>query len=325
MARALLLSALLALIAAAPAAARAPAPGAPGTKHTWAPADKHGFLTAHQRGGNAYATLRQASLSEVYFPDLSTPAYRGLQFAVRDGRTLQRETATGDAAHAEPVAAGVQARVEPLPGSLGFRQVVSTSRWRLTKTWITDPGRPVVLANVRLDSLTGRALKLYVLADPAPGDDGDDDRGAVRHGRLLAWDGDAAAAVAATPRLRGGTSGYAGSRSDPWLRLRRGSALKRWDARRHGNVVQAARTRLDGVRHRTMTLALGFGGRRAARRAGRPPRCGRASPPRWPASTPAGAATSPHSPPRPRRSRPTPRSRGSTSSRSWCSRRRRTS
>jgi Glucodextranase, domain N len=33
-----------------------------------APADKHGFGTAHQLAGNAYFTLRQASLSEVYSP-----------------------------------------------------------------------------------------------------------------------------------------------------------------------------------------------------------------------------------------------------------------
>ena len=117
MSRVPVLAALCAALVLVPSAsAKPPAPGAPGDRHTWAPADKHGFLTAHQRGGNAYATLRQASLSEVYFPDLSTPAYRGLQFAVRDGRTLQRETATGDAAHAEPVARGVQARVDAAAG-----------------------------------------------------------------------------------------------------------------------------------------------------------------------------------------------------------------
>ena len=75
MSRVPVLAALCAALVLVPsAAAKPPAPGAPGDRHTWAPADKHGFLTAHQRGGNAYATLRQASLSEVYFPDLSTPA-----------------------------------------------------------------------------------------------------------------------------------------------------------------------------------------------------------------------------------------------------------
>ena len=73
----LLLPVLAVLASAVPAqAARPPAAGAPGVRHTWAPADKHGFGTAHQLGGHAYFTLRQASLSEVYYPDLSTPAFR---------------------------------------------------------------------------------------------------------------------------------------------------------------------------------------------------------------------------------------------------------
>ena len=48
-----LASVCAALVAAAPAAARPPAPGAPGANHTWAPADKHGFGTAHQVASNA--------------------------------------------------------------------------------------------------------------------------------------------------------------------------------------------------------------------------------------------------------------------------------
>ncbi len=176
-----------ALAVAAPAAAQPPAPGAPGATHTWAPADKHGFATAHQLEGNAYLTLRQASLSEIYFPDLSTPAFRGLQFAVTAGkRFLDRETVDDDPDHVEPVAAGVSARVEPLPGALGFRQVTQTARWKLTKTWITDPARASALARVRFESRTGKPLRLYVLADPAPGDDGNDDRGASASSRSRA-------------------------------------------------------------------------------------------------------------------------------------------
>jgi len=257
-----LLCACAALAAGAPAAAKPPqAPGAPGATHTWAPADKHGFGTSHQPAGNAYFTLRAASLSEVYYPDLSTPAFRGLQFAVTDGRTfLDRETVDDDAAHIEPVAAGVNARVEPLDGTLAYRQVTRTARWRLTKTWITDPRRASVLAQVRLVSLTGRKLQLYVLADPAPGDDGDDDR-AVRDGRrLIAFDEAAASAVAAEPALRKTSSGYRGSASDPWKDLQADKRLGGYEAARPGNVVQGARTRLTGRRGRDrMTLAISFG------------------------------------------------------------------
>src|SRR5215207_3382877 len=248
------------LCAAQAQAALKPAPGAPGAIHTWAPADKHGFGSARQARSPVAFTLRQASLTEVYYPDLSTPGFRGLQFAVADRRgRLTRETVDDDPRHIERVAPGVRARVEAVDGTLAYRQVTSTSRWKLTKTWITDPARATVLARVRFRSLTGRKLRLYVLADPAPGDDGNDDRGAFADRRLLAFDDTAASAVATEPALRGGSSGYKGTASDPWRDLRAGGGLHRYDASAPGNVVQGARTVLDGVRRRHLTLAIGFG------------------------------------------------------------------
>ena len=81
-----------------------------------------------------------------------------------------------------------------------------------------------------------------MLADPAPGDDGDDDRGR----KLVAWDDAAASAVAATPRLRGATSGYKGTRATRGAARARGK-LRRFEALEKGNVYQAARTALDGA------------------------------------------------------------------------------
>lgn len=233
----------------------APALAAPGAKSTWAPADKHGFGTARELGSPVWFTLRQASLSEVYYPDLDTPSLRGLQFAVSDGHSfVDRETVDDDPDHIEPVAPGVRARVEPVPGSLTFRQVVETSRWRLTKTWFTDPGRASVLADVRFESKTHRPLRLYVLADPAASDTGDDDRGRG----MVAWDASSASSIAADPGLRDETAGYRGEPSDPWLDLQ-DHRLSRSVAGEPGNVVQGALTRLDGVRSTHMTLAIGFG------------------------------------------------------------------
>ncbi|HET8950989.1 MAG TPA: glycoside hydrolase family 15 protein [Solirubrobacteraceae bacterium] len=256
----LLLPVLAVLACAVPAqAAGPPASGAPGARHTWAPADKHGFGTAHQLAGHTYFTLRQGSLSEVYYPDLSTPGFRGLQFAITDGRTfVDREVVDDDPRHIEPLAPGVTSTVTPLDRSLGYRQVTKNARWRLTKTWITDPGRDTVLARVRFEAKTNRPLQLYVLADGAPGNDGNDDRGTSGDATLVTYDDEAASAVSASPALSETSSGYKGTESDPWRDLQDHS-LAGTDATQAGNVVQGARTALDGKNRQDMTLAIGFG------------------------------------------------------------------
>ncbi len=248
---AFVLTVALTFALAGSAAAKPQAPGAPGDPHTWAPADKHGFGTATDLDSNVWFTLRAAELSEVYYPDLGTPSLRSLEFAVTDGRTfIDRET--------DP---GVEARVKSSPESLTFRQITSTDRWRIAETWITDPGSDRVLADVRFKSLTGRPLKLYTLIDPAPGNDGNDDRGRSRGGALIASDDTVASRITAKPRLKQTTSGYLGTTSDPWADLSADLDLDRsYAARRPGNVVQAARTGLTGKRgSQRMTLSIGFG------------------------------------------------------------------
>ena len=135
MRRAFLTTSLAVVAAVAPAGPALPAPsapGAPGERHTWGPADKQGFGTARGEASNVAFTLRSHELSEVYYPDMSTPAFRGLEFAVTDGRSFtDRETGPG-----------VRSRVSAVRGSLAFRQATWTRRWKLTKTWITDPGGP---------------------------------------------------------------------------------------------------------------------------------------------------------------------------------------
>jgi glucoamylase len=116
-----------------------------------------------------------------------------------------------------------------------------------------------VLVDVRFESLTERPYKLYVLADPALSNTGDDDRGARRGAALVAWDATNASALAASPALRTGSSGYMGA-SDGWTDLRDDHRLDwSYDASTAGNVVHVAETSLTGVgRPREMTLALGF-------------------------------------------------------------------
>ena len=109
----LLVSLFAVLASAAPAlAARPPAPGAPGASHTWAPADKHGFGTAHQLAGQRVLHAAPGVAERGLLPrPLARRAFRGLQFAVTDGRTfVDREVVDDDPRHIEPVAPGVTAR-----------------------------------------------------------------------------------------------------------------------------------------------------------------------------------------------------------------------
>jgi glucoamylase len=250
-----LLAALVVLIAAlAPAAATArsdTAPGAPGAKAWWTPADKDGFGTAASLDSKLWHTLEQGELTEVYYPDLGTPSIRDLQLVVTDGRTFadrERDATTH--------------RVELVDDrSLTYRQIdtAKSGAYRIVKTYVTDPSRSTLLVDVRFQSLTGRAYRVYALLDPALSNDGNDDSGTTSHGALLTQDAKAGSALIADPGFGRTSTGYLDA-SDGWTDLRDDFRMD-WTYRSspNGNVAQIAQTRLDGVRKRHLQLALGLG------------------------------------------------------------------
>ncbi|HEX4692492.1 MAG TPA: glycoside hydrolase family 15 protein [Solirubrobacteraceae bacterium] len=249
-ASALAVAALLAL----PAAARAAdAPGAPGDVATWTTGDKDGIGTATSAASKVWLTLNDGELTEVYAPDLGTPSVRDLQFAVSDGSSFverEREDATHVITQADP-------------RSLTYRQVDTsgTGRWRITKTYVTDPSRAAVLVDVRFESLTGKPLQLYALLDPALSNTGDDDIGGSDGRALYASDAHNAVALASQPAPVKLSSGYAGT-SDGWTDLKTDFRLDRTYQRAAdpGNVQQIAQLPLTGLKgHQQATLALGFG------------------------------------------------------------------
>ena len=80
-----------------------------GTKATWAEADKAGFGTARSLGSNVWFTLRGGNVSDVFYPDLSTPSVRTLELVV-----------VGDDFVDRPPAGTAVSR--PDPRSLRYRQ-----------------------------------------------------------------------------------------------------------------------------------------------------------------------------------------------------------
>jgi glucoamylase len=258
MRRSILLALLLVptLLAAPALAARGPAPGAPGQKAVWTEADKDGYGSATRLASKTWLTLDDGRLTEVYYPNLGTPALRDLQFVVSDGRTFSEREQDS-----------TRQRVRLLDSrSLSYRQinVDRDGRYRIVKTYTTDPARSSVLVRVRFQSLSRRPLRLYVLHDPALSNNGDDDSGATRRGGLVAWDAQAASALLTDARFRRTSSGFLGT-SDGWTDLRTDHRMNwAYDPARDGNVVQTARTNLNGRRRQEMTLALGFGADRRA-------------------------------------------------------------
>ncbi len=82
-----------------------------------------------RHGEQGRYTLQDGGLSEVYYPDLGTPSVCDLRFVVTDGRTFTERDSDATVTHlADPHAlVYVQTDTE------------KSGRWRITKTYVTDP------------------------------------------------------------------------------------------------------------------------------------------------------------------------------------------
>ena len=150
------LALLVALVLVCARARAGEGPGAPGDKARWAKADKHGFGTSASRSSRVWFTLRQTEMTEVYYPDLSHPSARALEFMV-DGKPVTGGTVANDA--------------------LTYTQTSETRAWRLIRTYVTDPERATVLIKVRFESRDGEDHDVEIEFDPQLYNDGDDDVG----------------------------------------------------------------------------------------------------------------------------------------------------
>ena len=244
-------------------AADGDAPGAPGASTTWRTGDKDGVGTALSRDSKVWYTLTEGTLSEVYYPAADTANLRDLAFVVTDGSTFTQQETDGTTRSVELAD----------PESLTYRQVTTDDdgRWRLTKTYVTDPERSTVRVDVDFQTLTGGPLSLYVVDDMSLANNARDDSGhtAEVDGAPALVSSDThvdgkpvSSALVASPGFSQVSSGYLGDAdtgSDGWAQLGRDHALTTYDAAGPGNIVQTGRIPTDDGGDAHVDLALAFG------------------------------------------------------------------
>ncbi|MDX6325461.1 MAG: glucoamylase, partial [Nocardioidaceae bacterium] len=228
------------------------APGAPGAASTWVRGDKDGFGTSRTLQSKVWYTLNNGVLSEIFYPRIDTPSTRDTQLVVTDGSTFT------DREDQDTVG-----RIVPVDDkALEYRQVNRDrdGRYRIIKTYVTDPARSAVVVRVRVVSTDGTPLQVYLLHDPALSNDGNDDRApSTRAHMLVAEDADAAVAVTVSRGFQSVSSGYQGV-SDGWTDLANDHRMSwHYTAPQPGNVVQLGRIQANGVSRQRFTVALGFG------------------------------------------------------------------
>jgi glucan 1,4-alpha-glucosidase len=258
-----LLGMVLAL--AAPAAASAQggeAPGAPGASANWTTGNKQGLGTSVGTRSKVWYTLSGGALSEVYFPRGDTAQVRSLEFAVTDGSTFVDRESEDTVQRVRLVD----------PRALVYEQVntATSGRYRITKTYVTDPARSTVLLRVRFTALQPGAYRMFVLYDPAIGNSSRGDT-ASRTGpkgdvALLTSEGDTHAALVSSSGFLRTSNGFVGT-SDGWTDLEDNRRLDfDYGTATDGNVLQTGELRVAyrAGRSTTHTLALGFAGSDAA-------------------------------------------------------------
>jgi glucan 1,4-alpha-glucosidase len=220
------------------------APGAPGRDAQWTSAGKEAVGTSNTTESKVWFTLRGGVMDEVYYPTVDVANTRTLQFFVTPCGEVMWEEET--AAHGLEVTD---------PQSLSFRQTSEANGYTLTKTYTTDPERPVVLIDVEFKSRCRALQRAYVFYDPSLNNSGMHDSAWTEDGALLASDADKASALVSSTGFTDTTNGYLGTPSDGLQELRASGTLRaRYSRAPDGNVVQLG---LPASNH--FTLALGFG------------------------------------------------------------------
>jgi glucoamylase len=225
------------------------APNGPGDMPTWTSGGKEAVGTATTTESTVWFTLQGGILTEVYYPRLDTANVRTMEFAVSDGKRVWVESK--DMMHSLE-------RVDE--DALLYRQISRDpeGKFKLTKTYITDPESNVLLVDV---SFSGpAAYAVYVIFDPSLKNSGYGDTGFSQGDALVTEKEDVASALVSAPSFTEMSCGFAGTSDGYTDLLRHGALTQKYARAENGNVLQVAR--LAEAKH--VVIALGFGANAAA-------------------------------------------------------------
>ena len=203
-------SALLAagIVAGATPALAATAPGEPGANATWNESNVTGFADSLGSASKVWYTLGDGELENVFYPETDTPDTFGLQYIVTNGSSFA-STETANTTHSISL-------VDPT--SLVWQQVNTASNgdFTITKTYIADPSRSVILIQTTFDNLSSSPLQLYADYLPQLNNDGMGNTGGTdsTSGDLVASNGTVSSALTASTGFSQSSTGYVGTSSD---------------------------------------------------------------------------------------------------------------
>ena len=247
-------AAMVALSPAGPASASGSAPGSPGANATWNESNLQAFAGSLGSSSKVWYTLGNGELENVFYPETDTPDTFGLQYIVTNGSSFT-DTETANTTHTISL-------VDPT--SLVWKQVNTATNgdFTITKTYIADPSRSVVLIQTTFDNTSSGPLQLYADYLPQLNNDGMGNTGGTdsASGDLTASNGTVSSALASSTGFSQTSTGYSGAASDPSAQLASSHALTATysSASTAGHIVQVGQIPVAASGSTTFTLALGF-------------------------------------------------------------------
>ena len=238
----------------APAQA-ATASGGPGSTPYWnEDGTVQGFATALSSTSKVWYTLAGGELQNVYYPETDEPDTYGLQYYVTDGSSFT-DNEVSNTTHAISLAD---------PTSLTWTQTntATSGKYTITKTYVADPARSVILVNTTFTNNTSTPLYLYADYQPYLSNQGDGNTGSTdtTSGDLVADNGSVASAMTASTGFLSTSTGYVGTSSSGATELTSGHGLTTTysGVSSSGHIDQTGQIPVASSGSTTFTLALAF-------------------------------------------------------------------